>query len=552
MHGHQLQRIGASLRLIVAGFERGVGKKSGKAGVVLRFVRDKARRGVDQFTQVFETVRAFALLLVMLFETTVLDHVFDNFGQRQPRARRAHAGDQRDECVDAFFHRARFVARAFFQHPFLGRRPQADAARARQFLQLLERAVADAAGGEIDDAQQRAVVFVARQHAQIGERVLDFLALEKAQAAVDAIRHAGIEQRVFKHARLRIRAVKQRNLGQVEAFVVQRFYFFDDEARLVDIAARFVDSQRLALAFGRPQILAEAPAVVIDQRIGGVQNVAVRAVVLLELDHLLDRKILLQVLHVGGRRAPERVNRLVVVADREYRVVPTRQHAQPVVLQLVGVLEFVDQDVAETAAVVVAQGFVLREQFVAAQQQLGKIDDAFALTLLVVNRIEFLQAAREAVVIVGINRALAGVLVAVDVPRDLARREFLLIDVGGLHHALDERQLVLAVEDLEELRQPRLAVMRAQHPVARAVKGAHPHAARVDRQHRADARKHFLRRFVGERDREQSRGARLPGLDQPGDARRQHAGFAAAGAGEYQRRLVRQRDGFELRLVETG
>ena len=61
-----------------------------------------------------------------------------------------------------------------------------------------------------------------------------------------------------------------------------------------------------------------------------------------------------------------------------------------------------------------------------------------------------------------------------------------------------------------------------------------------------------LRRLVGEGDREHAGGRHLPGLDQPGDARGEHARLAAARAGEDQRRLVRQRDGFELRLVETG
>ena len=66
MHRHELQRVGARLRLIVARFERGVREKSGEARVVLGFVRDETRRGIDQFAEVFEPVGALALVLVML------------------------------------------------------------------------------------------------------------------------------------------------------------------------------------------------------------------------------------------------------------------------------------------------------------------------------------------------------------------------------------------------------------------------------------------------------------------------------------------------------
>jgi hypothetical protein len=62
---------------------------------------------------------------------------------------------------------------------------------------------------------------------------------------------------------------------------------------------------------------------------------------------------------------------------------------------------------------------------------------------------------------------------------------------------------------------------------------------------------HIPRRLVREGHREQALRRHLGGLDQPGNARRQHAGLAAAGAGEDQGGLVRKRDGSELLLVEV-
>ena len=103
---------------------------------------------------------------------------------------------------------------------------------------------------------------------------------------------------------------------------------------------------------------------------------------------LLDAELALEVGHVADVGAAEGVDRLVVVADREDRVVRPGEQLQPAVLQPVGVLELVDQDVAEAPLVVLAQDLVARQQLVAAQQQLGEIDHAFALALLVVGRVE--------------------------------------------------------------------------------------------------------------------------------------------------------------------
>jgi hypothetical protein len=50
------------------------------------------------------------------------------------------------------------------------------------------------------------------EQAQIGQRVLDFGALEEAQAAVHAVGHAGIEQRRLDHPALRVAAVQHGDL----------------------------------------------------------------------------------------------------------------------------------------------------------------------------------------------------------------------------------------------------------------------------------------------------------------------------------------------------
>jgi len=70
-------------------------------------------------------------------------------------------------------------------------------------------------------------------------------------------------------------------------------------------------------------------------------------------------------------------------------------------------------------------------------------------------------------------------------------------------------------------------------------------------EHRIEPRQHFLGGLVGESHRHHAAGRELAGLDQPGDAGREDAGLAGAGAGEDERRLGGQGDGGELLGIEA-
>ena len=198
-----------------------------------------------------------------------------------------------------------------------------------------------------------------------------------------------------------------------------------------------------------------------------------------------------------------------------------------------------------------ANAFASGQEFVTAQQQFGKVDHALALAHRVVQRVVLDLPARQFVGRLDHVRALALVLGAVDEPLQLLGRIPVVVEVVCAVHALDQRKLVLRVEDLEQLRQVGVAMMRAQHPVAQAVEGSHPHAARVDRRERRQPEQHLLRRLVRERDREDRQRAGLSRREEPRDARRQHARLAAACACQNQRGGVRQRDGGKLFGIEV-
>ena len=205
----------------------------------------------------------------------------------------------------------------------------------------------------------------------------------------------------------------------------------------------------------------------------------------------------------------------------------------------------------ETALVVLAHGIVVAQQLVAAQHQLAKIDHAFALALLFVQRIEFNLFTGVRVFGVHIARALAVFFAAGDEPHQLLGWVALVVHIELFAQPLDGAELVLHIQNLEALWQIRQLVVGAQQPVAQAVEGADPHATHVDGQHAGQPRHHLFGGFVGKRDRHHTAGGDLTRLQQPSDAGGQYPRFARARARQNQGVALRQGDGRQLLRIQV-
>ena len=83
---------------------------------------------------------------------------------------------------------------------------------------------------------------------------------------------------------------------------------------------------------------------------------AVRAVVLLEFDEVSNPKLRLEPLHVRNIGPAKRIDALVIIAHSENATPGVREQLEPFVLQGVGVLKLVYQQVLKAASVVIANG----------------------------------------------------------------------------------------------------------------------------------------------------------------------------------------------------
>ena len=306
MHGHQLHGVLPGLRLVVARLERRMGQESRqrrqrfagfgigrqefrqqrvgcriqplagrrlaevqpRAQLVDRqrhgvpakaFLAHKRLGGVDQFGQIFQPVLAFLFELVMRFKPAVRQHQPNDFAQAHALGLLAQHIELGDKGAQVGAGLARHGADAVVQGTARG---------ARNVLQLLDAARTDAARRKVDHAHEAGVVVRVLEQAQIGQRVLDLGALEKAQAAIDAVRHPGVEQRGFHDPALRIAAVQQRNLLALAAVPHQLLDLVDKPLGLGKIAGRLIHPHRLARSGLGAQGFSQPLAVVADQLVG--------------------------------------------------------------------------------------------------------------------------------------------------------------------------------------------------------------------------------------------------------------------------------------------
>ncbi len=504
---HQLHRIGIFVRLILAGFQRRVGEEGGEIAHVLQLVRALVlTAGGDQLVQVLYPRLGFLALLRQIhgLEAGVLDDDVRLLVQGQQ-------GDLFLQRVDEIHKAAHRVAGTAGQHlvveQCLGRLPQVLALIASVVTQYLEGAIADAAGRGVDHPLEAGVVATVVDKAQVGHGVLDFLALEEAQAAVDPVRHGVLHQRLFQHPRLGVGAIEDGAVGEQTPLLFPVLEAADHEAGLVHLVEGGVQRNRLPLGPFGPQLLAKALRVVGDDAVGGFEDIGGGAVVLLEangLGALIVGQEALDVLDLGAAPA---VDGLVIVADDHHFAAVASQHPQPGVLDTVGILELIHQDVLEAVAVVLEDVGLAQPQLVGAQQEFCEVHQPGAIAGLLIGLVDLLIGAGDGVAVeIDVAGAQALVLLAVDVAHHGARRPVLLVEVEGLEHPADEAVLVVGVEDLEILRQARIQMVGPQQAVGDAVEGADPHAAHAVPDHFFDPAAHLCRRLVGKGDRDDGEG----------------------------------------------
>ena len=302
---------------------------------------------------------------------------------------------------------------------------------------------------------------------------------------------------------------------------------------LVLFAVAIDDPHRLAFAEFAEQRLGKQLGVRADDVVGGAQDGAGRAVVLLQLDDFERRKVLRQFFQVVQRRAAPAVDRLVVVAHRRKAAARADQQFQHFILRGVGVLVFIDQHMAERRLPLAAHFLVLLQQFQRQADQVVEIDALVGGQPLFVighdaRHPPFLVAAG---LRFGLRGVQSGAFPGADGPLPLARRGH----VGAAAGVFQNAGHVVAVKDGKlRLQAQRLPVL-PQHAHAQRMKGADQHALGRLANQAFGALAHFGSGLVGEGDGGDLLGPHA-GLDQPANLVRDDPRFARTGTGQHEAR----------------
>lgn len=223
------------------------------------------------------------------------------------------------------------------------------------------------------------------------------------------------------------------------------------------------------------------------------------------------------------------------------------------ILDGVGVLELIHQDVAVALPVVLPKRLIAGEQLIHAQQELGEIDQALAAAMSLVGVVELDQGAEDwAFAFADVARPPPFVLVAIDEGGGLPRREAIGIELRLEGEAADQAQLVLGVEDLEVLRQSGLRRVLAEKAMGDAMEGTDREPIHPAAEQSGYPCPHLAGGLVGEGHREQRPGRSAPFGEEERDAAGEHPGLARAGTGEHQGVTGRGGHRGALGLIEVG
>ena len=208
-------------------------------------------------------------------------------------------------------------------------------------------------GRIVDDPAQAQIVCAVVDDAEVGQHILDLGPVKEPGTADDPVRNAVALEGIFQRVGLGIGPVEDSYIligpasGQLENPAGHKACF-------IGLRGGFIDLNPVSGTVLRPEGLSLSAAVMGNHRVGRVQDGLSGAVVLFQADDLGIPVLLLKIQDVFNGRAAEFIDTLIVVAHHADIFIAAGQQGRQQVLQVVGILILIDQNVAELSLVVPA------------------------------------------------------------------------------------------------------------------------------------------------------------------------------------------------------
>ena len=473
-HGHAVVTVGLAVQI---GVQRHLVQKARQRRLTLRIFQI----ALDAGFQLLHVLQTAAALYIVLFPqgggvaALVADQIVERYeiGVRQlPAQGLDHIckGEELASCIFQFRIVCRVEKHLIEGASLLG----------GEELRLVHGGLPDLAGGYVDDAPQTQVIGGVADDAQIRQHILDLGAVEELHAAVDLIGDAVALERIFQRVGLGVHPVEHRVVLPAFAPAVAGHHLSHHIIGLVALIKGGLDGDLLPRPVLRPQGLSLAPLVVADDGVGRVQNVLRGAVILLQPDGAGALVLLFKAENVADVRAAETVNALVVVAHHADVVPFVGQKAGQQVLQVVGVLILVDEDITEFVLVVRPHIRAVLQQPDGVQNDVVEVQRIGVPQLPVVNRIYFTDPDAPPIVdgLPLLNKRLRRlhiVLCTGNNAQDLSGRKRLLVQRQLLENVFNDPLAVIRVVDGEAAVKAYAVNVPAQNADTGGVECGRPH-----------------------------------------------------------------------------
>ena len=256
-------------------------------------------------------------------------------------------------------------------------------------LHAIERRLADSARRFVHDSSQCLVVLRIHEQTQIGHHVLDLCPVIEALPSNDGVGHIVFQELFFEDPGLCVGPIQNCDASEGNTLTTIRDQkVSNDELRFVPIVLGFVEADRGPTLAVRVETLLLSVSIVGDDRGGARENRLSRSIVLLELDHLRVGIILLEIQDVPNIGAAPRVDRLIgITHDAEIPMAGSKL-ADDSVLNAVGVLILVDEDVAIFVLIVLEDARVIAEKLRRQEQEIAEVEGLRIRQFPLIARIE--------------------------------------------------------------------------------------------------------------------------------------------------------------------
>ena len=502
MNGHHGHAVVIRLHTVQIRVQGDLVQEPGQGGV-LRVLLQKAQNVGLQFLHVFDAAPALHVLF-LLQRPDVAGLVQDfivKFRQGQRPSGPAQAVDQIGELCQLACGGFQGGEQIRVADDLVEGRPLL----CRQLRHLVHSGRADAPCGRIDDAAEPQIVHGVIQHAQVGQHILDLGAVKELHAAHNFIGDGVALQSVFQCVGLGVHPVEDGGIPEVPSPVDPHEDVPGHEVCLVSLVKIGLYRHHVAAAVVRPEGLALPALVVLDDGVGGIQNVLGGAVILLQPNDPGVLVLLFKVQDIFDVGTPEAVDGLVIVTHHAEVPVSPGQQAGEEILQVVGVLILVHQHIPELFLVVVQHLRLRLQQRDGVVNDVVKVQGIGGAELLLIGGVDLGNAGIFPIVcgfrlLAEYLRPLVAVLGGADGGEDAADGEGLFVQILLLQNILDDPLGVIGIVDGEVLVKANAVNVPPQDADAGGVERGGPHivggGAKTGRQPLLQ----FSRRLIGEGD----------------------------------------------------